>query len=96
VKALPKLAKAAESHKLRAGFEEHFSKARDTLTVCGRSLLNEEKETDEKLTELSAHINLNAIGNEQDQESTLEEFETEKEGSTDKPLKFKSRGAGSN
>jgi len=57
--------------------------------------LNEEKQTDEKLTELSSTTNLEAIGNEQDQDDNLEEFEAEKEGSTDKPLKS-TRGAGSN
>jgi ferritin-like metal-binding protein YciE len=57
--------------------------------------LNEEKETDEKLSGLSSKINLEAVGDEQDQDDTLEEFEAEKEGSTDKPLKSKSRGGGS-
>ena len=172
VKALPKLAKAAESDELRAGFEEHLEQTKghvDRLRQIFESLderpggkkcaamigliqedqdildedfedgvkdaalisaaqrvehyeiaaygcvktwagllgeteaqsllaqtLNEEKETDEKLTDLSADINLNAMGNDRDRDSTLEEFETEKEGAIGKPLKFKSRGAGSN
>jgi ferritin-like metal-binding protein YciE len=58
--------------------------------------LNEEKQTDEKLTELSADINLSAIGNEQDQDSNLEDFEEEREEATNRPLKSKSRGAGAN
>lgn len=56
--------------------------------------LNEEKEADGKLTELSSEINLKAVGSEEVQDDNLEEFEAEKEGSTDKPLRSKSRGAG--
>jgi ferritin-like metal-binding protein YciE len=170
VKALPKLAKAAESEELRAGFEEHLEqtkghvdrlrqifellderpggkkcaamigliqKGQDILdedfedgvkdpafisaaqrvehyeiaaygcvkTWAGllgeteaqsllEQTLNEEKAADGKLTELSSEINLEAVGSEEVQDDNLEEFETEKEGSTDKPLKSKSRGAG--
>lgn len=172
VKTLPKLAKAAESNQLRAGFEEHLEQTKghvDRLRQIFESLdekptgkkcaamvgliqegqeildedfedgvkdaalisaaqrvehyeiaaygcvktwagllgeteaqsllertLNEEKQTDEKLTELSADINLSAIGNEQDQDSNLEEFEEEREEATNRPLKSKSRGAGAN
>jgi ferritin-like metal-binding protein YciE len=175
VKALPKLAKAAESEDLRAGFEEHLEQTKehvDRLRQIFESLderptgkkcaamigliqegqdildedfedsvkdaalisaaqrvehyeiaaygcvktwagllgeteaqsllektLNEEKETDEKLTELSADINLVAIGAEQDEDGSLEEFEEEKEEDeeeTNRPLKSKSRGAGAN
>lgn len=172
VKALPKLAKAAESKQLRAGFEEHLEQTKghvDRLRQIFESLdekptgkkcaamvgliqegqdildedfedgvkdaalisaaqrvehyeiaaygcvktwagllgeteaqsllertLNEEKQTDEKLTELSADINLSAIGNSQDQDSNLEEFEEEREEATNRPLKSKSRGAGAN
>lgn len=53
--------------------------------------LNEEKEADEKLTELLSGINLEAAGSEEVQDDNLEEFEAETEGSTDKPLKSKSR-----
>ena len=56
--------------------------------------LNEEKEATGKLTELSSEINLKAVGSEEVQDDNLEEFEAEKEGSTDKPLRSKSRGAG--
>jgi ferritin-like metal-binding protein YciE len=170
VKALPKLAKAAESEELRAGFEEHLEQTKghvDRLRQIFESLderpggkkcaamigliqegqdildedfedgvkdvalisaaqrvehyeiaaygcvktwagllgeteaqslleqtLNEEKEADGKLTELSSEINLEAVGSEEVQDDNLEEFEAEKEGSTDKPLKSKSRGAG--
>jgi ferritin-like metal-binding protein YciE len=170
VKALPKLAKAAESEELRAGFEEHLEQTKghvDRLRQIFESLderpdgkkcaamigliqegqdildedfedgvkdaalisaaqrvehyeiaaygcvktwagllgetqaqslleqtLNEEKEADGKLTELSSEINLVAVGSEEVQDDNLEEFEAEKEGSTDKPLKSKSRGAG--
>ncbi len=170
VKTLPKLAKAAESKQLRAGFEEHLEQTKghvDRLRQIFESLdekptgkkcaamvglilegqdildedfedgvkdaalisaaqrvehyeiaaygcvktwagllgeteaqsllertLNEEKQTDEKLTELSADINLTAIGNEQDQDSNLEKFEEEREEATNRPLKSKSRGAG--
>jgi ferritin-like metal-binding protein YciE len=172
VKTLPKLAKAAESKQLRAGFEEHLEQTKghvDRLRQIFESLdekptgkkcaamvglilegqdildedfedgvkdaalisaaqrvehyeiaaygcvktwagllgeteaqsllertLNEEKQTDEKLTELSADINLTAIGNEQDQDSNLEKFEEEREEATNRPLKSKSRGAGAN
>ena len=172
VKTLPKLAKAAESNQLRAGFKEHLEQTKghvDRLRQIFESLdekptgkkcaamvgliqegqeildedfedgvkdaalisaaqrvehyeiaaygcvktwagllgeteaqsllertLNEEKQTDEKLTELSADINLNAIGNEQDQDSNLEEFEEKREEATNRPLKSKSRGAGAN
>jgi ferritin-like metal-binding protein YciE len=170
VKALPKLAKAAESEELRAGFEEHLEQTKghvDRLRQIFESLderpggkkcaamigliqegqdildedfedgvkdaalisaaqrvehyeiaaygcvktwagllgeteaqslleqtLNEEKEADGKLTELSSEINLEAVGSEEVQDDNLEEFEAEKEASTDKPLKSKSRGAG--
>jgi ferritin-like metal-binding protein YciE len=170
VKALPRLAKAAESEELRAGFEEHLEQTKghvDRLRQIFESLderpsgkkcaamigliqegqdildedfedgvkdaalisaaqrvehyeiaaygcvktwagllgeteaqslleqtLNEEKEADGKLTELSSEINLEAVGSEEVQDDNLEEFEAEKEGSTDKPLKSKSRGAG--
>jgi ferritin-like metal-binding protein YciE len=170
VKALPKLAKAAESEELRAGFEEHLEQTKghvDRLRQIFESLderpggkkcaamigliqegqdildedfedgvkdvalisaaqrvehyeiaaygcvktwagllgeteaqslleqtLNQEKEADGKLTELSSEINLEAVGSEEVQDDNLEEFEAEKEGSTDKPLKSKSRGAG--
>jgi ferritin-like metal-binding protein YciE len=170
VKALPKLAKAAESEELRAGFEEHLEQTKghvDRLPQIFESLderpggkkcaamigliqegqdildedfedgvkdaalisaarrvehyeiaaygcvktwagllgetqaqslmeqtLNEEKEADEKLTELSSGINLEAVGSEEVQDDNLEEFEAAKEGSTDKPLRSKSRGAG--
>jgi ferritin-like metal-binding protein YciE len=172
VKTLPKLAKAAESKQLPAGFEEHLEQTKghvDRLRQIFESLdekptgkkcaamvglilegqdildedfedgvkdaalisaaqrvehyeiaaygcvktwagllgeteaqsllertLNEEKQTDEKLTELSADINLTAIGNEQDQDSNLEKFEEEREEATNRPLKSKSRGAGAN
>jgi ferritin-like metal-binding protein YciE len=170
VKALPRLAKAAESEELRAGFEEHLEQTKghvDRLRQIFESLderpsgkkcaamigliqegqdildedfedgvkdaalisaaqrvehyeiaaygcvktwagllgeteaqslleqtLNEEKEADGKLTELSSEINLEAVGSEEVQDDNLEEFEAEKEASTDKPLKSKSRGAG--
>jgi ferritin-like metal-binding protein YciE len=170
VKVFPKLAKAAESEELRAGFEEHLEQTKghvDRLRQIFESLderpggkkcaamigliqegqdildedfeagvkdaalisaaqrvehyeiaaygcaktwagllgeteaqslleqtLNEEKEADGKLTELSSEINLKAVGSEEVQDDNLEEFEAEKEGSTDKPLRSKSRGAG--
>ena len=170
VKALPKLAKAAESEELRAGFEEHLEQTKghvDRLRQIFESLderpggkkcaamigliqegqdildedfedgvkdaalisaaqrvehyeiaaygcvktwagllgeteaqslleqtLNEEKEADGKLTELSSEINLKAVGSEEVQDDNLEELEAEKEGSTDRPLRSKSRGAG--
>jgi ferritin-like metal-binding protein YciE len=170
VKALPKLAKAAESEELRAGFEEHLEQTKGHvdwlrqifeslderpggkkcaamigLTQEGQDILdedfedgvkdaalisaarrvehyeiaaygcvktwagllgetqaqslleqtlNEEKEADEKVTELSSGINLEAVGSEEVQDDNLEEFEAAKEGSTDKPLRSKSRGAG--
>jgi ferritin-like metal-binding protein YciE len=155
VKALPKLAKAAESEELRAGFEEHLEQTKghvDRLRQIFESLderpggkkcaamigliqegqdildedfedgvkdaalisaarrvehyeiaaygcvktwagllgetqaqslleqtLNEEKEADEKLTELSSGINLEAVGSEEVQDDNLEEFEAAKE-----------------
>jgi ferritin-like metal-binding protein YciE len=155
VKALPKLAKTAESEELRAGFEEHLEQTKghvDRLRQIFESLderpggkkcaamigliqegqdildedfedgvkdtalisaarrvehyeiaaygcvktwagllgetqaqslleqtLNEEKEADEKLTELSSGINLEAVGSEEVQDDNLEEFEAAKE-----------------
>jgi len=126
VKTLPKLAKAAESNQLRAGFEEHLEQTKGHVDLYAQrvehyeiatygcvktwagspgeteaqSLLertfNEEKQADEKITELSADIKLSAIGNEQDQDSNLEEFGEEIEEATNRPLKSKSRGAGAN
>jgi ferritin-like metal-binding protein YciE len=168
VKALPEMAKAAESDELRAGFEEHLEQTKghvDRLrqifealdekpsgkkcaamvgliqegqdlmdedfaggvkdaalisaaqrvehyeiaaygclkTWAGllgeseaRSLLeqtlNEEKATDEKLTELSEEINLQATGSEASSASALEELEEER--SAKKSSRGKSRGAG--
>src|SRR5713101_849308 len=66
VKALPKMAKAASSDELRQGFEEHLEQTRghvqrleQVFTMLGENL-QEEKETDEKLTELSKQINAEA------------------------------------
>src|ERR1019366_8934194 len=69
VKALPTMAKASSNAELRQGFEEHLRQTSEHVSLLGQTL-EEEKQTDEKLSRLAEQINSHARqGTEEETES---------------------------